>query len=80
MIIFVPESSHGADYTDEKVMVAMLKSDTQEEIKDDLDEMEIVGWPEGYSLGFDSTVITMNWKVAKYDSTGHWNWAGQQEQ
>ena len=77
MIIFDKENSHAADYTTDKVMVASLESDTKEEIKDDLDQMEIVGWPEGYSLGFGSSVMTTDMEYGKYDSTGHWHWAGE---
>lgn len=72
MIVY--EGGHGADYTTEKIMIATLKCDTKEEIKDDLAQMEIVGWPEGYSLGMDSTAVTMNLEVGKYDSEGHWQW------
>lgn len=72
MIIY--EGGNAADYTTEKVMVARLKSDTKAEIKDDLAQMTIVGWPEGYALGMDSTAVTMDLEVGKYDSTGHWHW------
>lgn len=72
MIIY--EGGHGADYTTEKLMVATLRCDNKEEIKDDLEEMEIIGWPEGYALGMDSTAVTMDLEVGKYDSTGHWHW------
>jgi hypothetical protein len=72
MIIY--EGGHGADYTTEKLMVATLKCDDKEEIKDDLAEMEIVGWPEGFGLAMDSTAVTMDLEVGKYDSEGHWKW------
>lgn len=72
MIIY--ESGHAADYTTDKVMVATLKADTKAEIKDNLAQMTIVGWPEGFALGMDSTAVTMDLEVGKYDSTGHWNW------
>ena len=72
MIVFDQDNSHGADYTDEKVMVASLKCDSIDEIKDDLSQMEIVGWPEGYSLGFDSTAMSLTFDIKKYNSSGHW--------
>ena len=72
MIIY--EDGHAADYTTEKVMVATLKADTKAEVKDDFAQMTIVGWPEGYALGMDSTAVTMKLEVGKYDSTGHWHW------
>lgn len=68
------EGGQAADYTTDKVMKAVLKCDTKSEIKDDLSQMTIVGWPEGYALGMDSTAVTMNLEVGKYDSTGHWHW------
>lgn len=68
------EGGHAADYTTEKVMIATLKADSKSDIKDDLNQMTIDGWPEGYALGMDSTAVTMDLEVGKYDSTGHWHW------
>ena len=64
-----------ADYTTENLMVAKLSADSKSEVKDDLAQMTIVGWPTGFGLAKDSTVITAGWEIARYDSTGHWHWA-----
>ena len=51
-----------------------LFSDTKDEVKDDVSEMTIVGFPEGYDIDMGSSVMTAAGEVAFRKSDGTWNW------
>jgi len=57
------------DYTNKKV-VASLMADTKAEVA----SATIVGLPNGFELGFGSSVMTTSGEVAFMKSDGTWNW------
>lgn len=48
-----------------------LLADSREEVTNDA---AIVGFPEGYTIDFGSTVMTTAMEIAVMKSDGQWNW------
>ena len=60
-----------------KTVVARLFADAKEDITDD---MTVIDLPEGYTLDTESYVITAAGDIGILDSTGTWNWVGDEEE
>ena len=56
-----------------KIEVSLF-ADTKDEVKDDVSEMTIVGFPDGYDIDMGSSVMTAAGEVAFRKSDGTWNW------
>lgn len=48
-----------------------LKADTKSEVTT---SAEIIGLPDGYTIGFNSWVMTASGDIALRKSDGTWNW------
>lgn len=68
-MIKVKSLSYNADNSVDCVLNADTKAEVDSTPLDD-----IVGFPEGYTIGFFSTVVTASGDVAFMKSDGTWNW------
>ena len=58
-----------------KKITANLSSDTKSEVTNSLDPATIEGFPKGYSLDKESTVMTAAFEIGTLKSDGTWSWA-----
>lgn len=69
-------------YDANRGIIVNLIADTKAEVKNNDEEMEVVGMPEGYTnenIAMESIVITAAGDIGLMQSTGEWHWVGDEE-
>lgn len=57
-----------------KLIQVKLFADTKQEVLDDVTQMTIVDFPDGYDIEMGSSVMTASGELAFRKSNGTWKW------